>query len=640
MACRKQTRRKILIVAGVALTIALLVLLALSGGNAKILRHLFADDLTREELRDLLEGFGWRGYAVTAALAALQVICTFLPAEPVQVLAGFTFGFPAALLCCMVGVALGSTLIYLLQKTFGDRLRAFFIRKLNLDLEAIARSSKATLIIFILYFLPAIPYGMICFFAASTGMRYRKYIAVMCLGALPSVCIGVGLGHMAIAASWVISACVFAALLVLLIVMLWKKDTLFTRLNSYASANKKTPPNRVRDVNGFVLGIVYAAIRFFFFLCGVRLKTVNKAGPPEKPSIVLCNHGSAIDFVCAAALLRRYKPNLIGARLYFYHRTLGWLLRTLGAFPKSMFAVDMENARNCFTVLRQKNHLVMMPEARLSTTGRFEDIQENTYSFLRNAGVSIYTIRINGSYLAYPKWGRGFRRGARVEAEMELLYTADQVKALTPEQLKQGIDDRLSYNDFEWLKQQPDLRYRSRRIAEGLENILTTCPLCLRKHTITTRKASVLCEHCGHLTRVSDRYAFDEGFRFADLTGWYDWQMALLEREIAGNADYTLSSRVELRLPGRGNSLTRHGGQGVCTLTRSGLTYAGTKDGETVELHFSLRQIYRLLFGAGVNFEIYDGAEILFFVPEDTRSAIDWYMASMILHDEDMRAVA
>jgi tetratricopeptide (TPR) repeat protein len=95
-----------------------------------------------------------------------------------------------------------------------------------------------------------------------------------------------------------------------------------------------------------------------------------------------------------------------------------------------------------------------------------------------------------------------------------------------------------------------------------------------------------------------------------------------------------LTAQVELRLPGTGRGLTRHGGHGTCTLTRAGLTYRGTKDGETVELSFPLQSIYRLLFGAGKNFEIYNGKEILFFVPEEKRSAVDWYMASMILYDE------
>ena len=60
-------------------------------------------------------------------------------------------------------------------------------------------------------------------------------------------------------------------------------------------------------------------------------------------------------------------------------------------------------------------------------------------------------------------------------------------------------------------------------------------------------------------------------------------------------------------------------------------------DGETVCLHYPLRRIYRLLFGAGVNFEIYDGAQIRFFVPEEKRSAVDWYMTSRILYDLEVR---
>jgi len=90
---------------------------------------------------------------------------------------------------------------------------------------------------------------------------------------------------------------------------------------------------------------------------------------------------------------------------------------------------------------------------------------------------------------------------------------------------------------------------------------------------------------------------------------------------------------VELRLPGKGNALTRHGGQGICTLSRDGLVYTGTKDGQEVQLHFSLQKIYRLLFGAGENFEVYDGTEILYFVPEERRSAVEWYLTSMLLHD-------
>ena len=396
---------------------------------------------------------------------------------------------------------------------------------------------------------------------------------------------------------------------------------------------KKAKGHKVQLVNGFVMTVLYWSIRFWLFLCGVRIKKVNKVGKPAMPSIVLCNHGSFVDFIYAASLLHTYKPHFIVARLYFYHSILGWMLRKVGAFPKSMFAMDMENAKNCLTVLKNKEMLAMMPEARLSTTGRFEDIQSNTYSFVKKAGVDVYTIKISGDYLADPKWGKGLRRGSVVEVELDILYTAQQVQELSLEQIREGIEQRLAYDEFAWLKQHPEIQYRSPHRAKGLENILSVCPKCHQKHTLFAQKDKLLCQHCGYLTSVNNRYEFDSGFDFENLACWYDWQKARMETEIAENENYCLTSKVELRLPGNGKSLTRFGGSGVCTLDRRGLTYTGTKDGENVELHFPIQRVYRLLFGAGENFEIYDGSQILYFVPEEKRSAVDWYMASLILHD-------
>ena len=209
---------------------------------------------------------------------------------------------------------------------------------------------------------------------------------------------------------------------------------------------KKADKHKVRKVNGFVMTLVYTTVRFYYFLCGIRVKTINKVGRPTQPSIILCTHGSFIDFIYAAALLRKVKPHFIVARLYFYNKPLEWLLRTVGAFPKSMFTADLESTKNCLTVLRNGEILAMMPEARLSTTGRFEDIQDNTYSFLKKAGVNVYTVKFGGDYFADPKWGKGFRRGAVVEAELDILYTAEQVADLSVEELKQGVEERLHYD--------------------------------------------------------------------------------------------------------------------------------------------------------------------------------------------------
>ena len=634
MKVKKETQYKLFMTLGWIIFVALLLLFVFSDDNFELLKSLFFGELSEAELSDRLRSFGWHGYITVTVLSALQVVCACLPAEPIQVLGGLTFGFPVGLLLCWLGVFLGNTVIYLLYRSCGDKLSDFFVKKLHLNLDAIARSGKCVFIVFVLYFLPAIPYGMICFFAASTGMRYRRYITVTMLGALPSVCIGVGLGYVTFASNWITAVCIFTVLVALLVVMALKKDVLFSKLNDYADKQKNGSQNGLQKTNGFVLGVVYFALRFYYRICGVRIKSTNKIGEPKGPAVILCNHGSFIDFIFGAAMLRKYKPNFIMARLYFYDNRLAWLVRTIGGFPKSMFAMDIESTKNSRRVLKNGGILTMMPEARLSTTGRFEDIQDSTYSFLKKSAVSVYTLKFGGDYFADPKWGKGFRRGAVVEGELDILYTAEQIAELSVEEIKKGVEKRLYYNEFEWIKERPHLRYREKRMAEGLENILTVCPTCGQKYSLKTERDKIFCESCGYLTSLDERYLFTGDFRFRDLTQWYDWQKELLRKEILADENYVLSTEVELRLPGTGRGLTRHGGNGICRLSRDGLTYCGSKDGESVELHFTLERIYRLLFGAGENFEIYNGSEILYFVPAEKRSAVDWYLASMILHDE------
>ena len=142
-----------------------------------------------------------------------QVVLTFLPAEPVQVIAGLTFGFLKGGLVCLAGVFVGNTIIYILYRIYGQRLMEWFEHNAEFDFEAAKNSPKVAIIVFILYFLPAIPYGLICLFTASLNFKYPKYILLTTLGALPSVAIGVGLGHMVIASSWILSLCVFLVLI-------------------------------------------------------------------------------------------------------------------------------------------------------------------------------------------------------------------------------------------------------------------------------------------------------------------------------------------------------------------------------------------------------------------------------------------
>lgn len=633
----KLRRNKLLILLGVLVLFILLAIFLFSGDNFILLKSIFAEKHTNEELQEKLGDFGIKGYITIAILSMLQVMLPFLPAEPVQVIAGIAFGFPIGILCCTVGVILGNLFIFIMYKIYGEKIHDYFVKNIHLDFDKTASSKKIVAIIFVLYFLPAIPYGMICFLAASVKLKLPRYMTVTVLGAIPSVCIGVGLGHIAIEVSWFISIAVCLVLVTLLTVLMLKRETIFSKINKYLDT-KYSSKTVVQKCSPFVIDTAYIISKIALFFKGVKVKYTNKVGEIENPSIVLCNHGSFLDFVYAGTLIRKKRPNFIVARLYFYKKLYAKIMRKGGCFPKSMFTSDLDSAKNCLRVLKNGDVLAMMPEARLSTAGQFEDIQEGTYSFLKKADVPIYIIKLRGDYFASPKWGNGLRRNSYIEAEIDLLLSKEQIDSLSVTEMKEIIESEMYYNDFDWLKAHPELHYKSKTLAEGLENILVRCPKCGAIHSICTKKRRIYCEKCDLSLTLNDRYEFLDNPYFKTFADWYRYQCNKISSDIneaiAQNGDYTLTSKVELKLPSLdGSTLLRHGGEGVCVLNKDGLTYTGTKDGVDFEIQFPLSKVYRLLFGAGEDFEVYYGSEIYYFIPEEKRSAVEWYITSKLLYD-------
>ncbi len=629
--------RKRRIIFGVVFVLLFVGLLAFtfSGDNRQILIDAFVKDIPKEELHDHLSQFGWKGYITIGILSMLQVIFTFVPAEPVQVLAGISFGLWKGVLCCTAGVFLGNTLIFVLYKLYGNKLTEYFDKKLEIDFEKASKSKRVALIILIMYFLPAIPYGLICFFSATLGMKYHRYMFITVLGSIPSIFIGVGLGHIAIASSWILAVCVFAVLVVILAIMTKHRKALFAKVNAFMD-KKKEPYSSVTKAQvpkrWFVKLIYFFACFHFKPKMKVKLTRLVE-GEIERPSIILINHGSFVDFFYTGMLLKNEGANFISNRMYFYKKFFGKNMAKVGCFPKSMFQNDMENAKNIVRVLARKGVLAFMPEARLSTAGKFEGIQDATYKFIKRAGVPVYIFKLHGDYLARPKWGDAIRKGSLVECEFYRLYTADEIKEATIEEVTEKVTSALYYDEFEWLKTKPKLRYKSKTLAVGLENILTRCPECGERYSFTTSGRTITCSHCGLSATMDDRYGFIDNKPFENLSKWYDWQESEWAKEIE-NPDFRLESEVKLKHASfDGKTMLRDAGEGRVVFSAQGLTYYGVEDGEEIEKFFPMKNIYRLLFGAGEDFEVYDGEQIWYFIPSERRCCVDWYTVSGLLRD-------
>jgi uncharacterized membrane protein YdjX (TVP38/TMEM64 family) len=632
---KRKIKRKIFTGLSFAVLLGLIMWFLLYGENIEIIKSVISGEVKQEDVQDTLHELGIRGYLTIVILSMLQVILMFLPAEPVQVLAGLSFGIPVGLLCCITGVILGFTVIFIAYKIYGERISKHFDKKLDIDIREYGNSGILTLVVLILYFLPAIPYGMICFVCATMKMKYGRYILINTLGAIPSELIGIALGHMAMSTSWITSLVVFIVLMVLLGVVMSRREKIMDAAKAFIKrkANQKEGRHSVRKYRPWRINLPYIVSRICLF-GKVKCIYENRVGTPEKPSIVLINHGAFIDFVYAGSILRKYGPHFIVARLYFYHHFLASVLSGVGCFPKSMFTLDIESAKNSVKVLREGGMLAMMPEARLSTVGRFEDIQPQTYAFIKKSGVTVYCIKLEGDYLAKPKWADKIRRGSVVYTTFDTLITKEELENMDVEQIKARVEGALYYDEYDFLDAHPEIKYKTKNMALGLENVLTLCPGCNKRYTMKSEKNRIFCS-CGMTAELDERYKFKNSYPFEKITDWYDYQTENFRKILEDDPDFELSSRVTYHLPSKdGKSLTYKAGEGVATLSRKGLLYKGTRDGEEYTKLFELENIYRLLFGAGENFEIYEGKEINYFRPEILSSSVDFYILSRLLKEK------
>ena len=200
---------KILLFVLVLVVFAALLCFLFAGDNFLVLKEIFRTGATKAEIQQSIGKLGIRAYIVVFVLAMIQVVLTFIPAEPLHVISGISFGLGRGLAVCLLGILVGNTIIYFLYKAFGKKISNFFAANVDFDFSLAQKSKKVALLVIILYCLPAIPYGLICFFAATMGMKYPKYILITGIGSIPSLILDVGLGHITMATSWAVSITIF-----------------------------------------------------------------------------------------------------------------------------------------------------------------------------------------------------------------------------------------------------------------------------------------------------------------------------------------------------------------------------------------------------------------------------------------------
>lgn len=138
--------------------------------------------------RDWVDAHGIWGRIAFVAITVLQVFVAIIPGEPVEIGAGYAFGFWEGTLLCVIGMTIGSALVFAFVRRFGIKAVEVFIPREKILSSKLLRNRKRVYAFFIAAFvLPGTPKDVLTYCVGLTDIPMGRWLVISAVCRLPSL---------------------------------------------------------------------------------------------------------------------------------------------------------------------------------------------------------------------------------------------------------------------------------------------------------------------------------------------------------------------------------------------------------------------------------------------------------------------
>lgn len=222
----------------------------------------------------------------------------------------------------------------------------------------------------------------------------------------------------------------------------------------------------------------------------------------KPPYLILATHQGFADYYIAPLATFPHRPSYVSDMEGF--AAFGdWLYRSIGCIGKRRFVPDPSVIVNLRRILNDGRIAVLYPESRHCNAGLTSLIPDNMGKLCKLLGVPVVILAAKGCYLANPFWNEESTRKAKITASLECICTAEELKQISAAALQKVIEDKLTYNEYEYQKQN-NIRITSKELCKGLHHPLYRCFNCKTEYSTYSDAEGIYCKVCGAEWKMND----------------------------------------------------------------------------------------------------------------------------------------
>jgi len=164
----------------------IVAVLCLVGGGMMMLQTLLPGVTDPDWIRHQLGTLGPVAPVAFVALQAGQVILAPIPGQMLAGVGGYLFGIGLRAGYSMIGVVIGSTVVFLASRRFGRSYAERVVNQAALQRWDTFINNSAIAALFVCFLLPTFPDDLLCFVAGLTDLRLRRFLTLVVVGRTPT----------------------------------------------------------------------------------------------------------------------------------------------------------------------------------------------------------------------------------------------------------------------------------------------------------------------------------------------------------------------------------------------------------------------------------------------------------------------